>query len=76
MKKYIERIGIAVSVLLNVLSGGASNQTLSARNYEWKRQGRLNFVFLIDLIFWLDEAHCCTSWAYWKVRERAIQINS
>lgn len=46
--KYVARIGIALSVLFNVLLGGPSNQTFSARNWGWKREHRLNFVWLID----------------------------
>lgn len=46
--KYISRIGIALSVLLNVTLGGPSNQTFSARNWGWKKEGRKNFVWIID----------------------------
>lgn len=63
--KYLERVGIAFSVLLNVILGGSSNQTFSARNYGWKKAGKLNIVWLIDfLIFW-DKDHCLHSWLYW-----------
>ena len=51
MAKYFLRVGIAISVLLNVILGGYSNQTFSARNYDWKKRGRPNLVFLIDGIF-------------------------
>lgn len=67
--KYLERVGIALSVLLNVLLGGYSNQTFSARNYGWKRDGKLNLVWLIDTIFWFDKNHCLDSWSYWIVRK-------
>ena len=67
--KYIERVGIALSVLLNVLLGGYSNQTFSARNYGWKREGKLNLVWLIDTIFWFDPHHCLDAWTYWIVRK-------
>jgi hypothetical protein len=67
--KYIERIGIALSVLLNVLLGGYSNQTFSARNYGWKREGKPNLVWLIDFIFWFDEKHCMEAWTYWYIRK-------
>ena len=67
--KYLERVGIALSVLLNVLLGGYSNQTFSARNYGWKRDGKPNLVWLIDAIFWLDPNHCLDSWSYWIVRK-------
>jgi hypothetical protein len=48
---YISRVGIALSVLFNVLLGGPSNQTFSARNYGWKRDGEPNLVWLIDFVF-------------------------
>lgn len=63
--KYFERVGIALSILLNVLLFGPSNQTFSARNHGWKRSGKLNLVWLIDfLVFW-DKYHCLHSWLYW-----------
>jgi len=64
--KYIKRIGIALSVLLNVFLGGKSNQTFSARNWGWKQDGLPNFVWLIDLIFWLDPNHCESAWLFWN----------
>lgn len=48
MLKYLARIGIALSVLLNVILGGPSNQTFSARNWGRKRKGQANLVWLID----------------------------
>jgi hypothetical protein len=67
--KYIERVGIALSVLFNVLLGGYSNQTFSARNYGWKREGKPNLVWLIDTLFWFDPNHCLDAWTYWIVRK-------
>lgn len=67
--KYFERVGIALSVLLNVILGGYSNQSFSARNYGWKREGKPNLVWLIDRIFWFDSFHCLKSWSYWIVRK-------
>ena len=64
---YVRRVLIALSVLLNVLLGGHSNQTFSARNWQWKREKRFNLVFLID--FMLGKNHCMECWAYWKVRK-------
>jgi hypothetical protein len=67
--KYIERIGIAVSVLLNVILGGSSNQTFSARNYGWKLSGKPNLVWLIDFLFlWKEKYHCELSWTYWAYK--------
>ena len=67
MKDYLYRVGIALSVLLNVILGGYSNQTFSARNWEWKRQGKYNIVWLIDWM--LGEDHCIVCWTYWRVRK-------
>lgn len=63
---YLRRIIIASSILLNVLLGGHSNQTLSARQYELKRKKKLHLVWLIDRIFWWDIEHCMMSWVYWN----------
>lgn len=45
---YFARIGIALSVLLNVILGGKSNQTFSARNWDLKRRKKPNMVNCID----------------------------
>lgn len=70
MGKYLYRVGIACSVLLNVSLGGASNQTFSARNYVWQRGGRLNAVCLIDLALGRD--HCRMAWVYWVASKKKI----
>jgi hypothetical protein len=49
--RYINRVGIGITVFLNVLLGGHTNQSFSARNYEWKRNGKPNIVFVIDILF-------------------------
>lgn len=67
--RYFSRVGTAVSVLSNVLIGGKSNQTLSARNYELKRMNKPNCVWLIDTLFFWDKNHCMTSWLYWFLRK-------
>lgn len=66
--RYLQRIGTAISVLLNVILGGSSNQTLSARNWERKRNGQQHFVPIINFIF-MNNSHCLQSWAYWRVRK-------
>ena len=64
--KYIERLGIAISVLVNVILGGPSNQTFSARNWGWKASGYPNLVWLIDFFAsWYEYNHCERSWDYW-----------
>ena len=65
---YLVRIMIALSVLLNVILGGRLNQTFSARNWEWKRNGKTNLVRLLDAL--LGDGHCSRAWAYWKVRRK------
>lgn len=66
--KYLERVGIALSVLVNVIIGGASNQTFSARNWQWKKDNKPNLVWVLDMLIGKD--HCMACWSYWKVRER------
>ena len=67
--KYFRRIGVALSVLFNVILGGHSNQTFSARNYEWKRNSQSNLVWLIDKLFFMDKDHSMHSWSYWILRK-------
>lgn len=67
MSRYPIRVFTALSVLINVLLGGPSNQTFSARNWQWRKDGRLNGVYLIDLL--LGKGHCSICWVYWKVRQ-------
>lgn len=67
MSKYLKRVCVAASVLVNVILGGASNQTFSARNRQWQKKGRPNLVFLIDGI--LGKNHCCECYAYWLIRQ-------
>ena len=67
MIRYITRVAIALSVFLNVLTGGASNQTFSARNWDWKRRGLPHIVGVIDLI--LGEDHCVGCWINWQIRK-------
>jgi len=63
--QYINRIAIALSVLINVIMLGESNQTFSARNYAWKKANKPHIVWIIDfLVFW-DADHCLHSWLYW-----------
>jgi hypothetical protein len=68
--RYFERVGISLSVLFNVLIGGPSNQTFSARNYDWKKNNKPNLVWLIDSIFYKDSSHCLHCWTYWYLRQK------
>ena len=68
MALYIKRVLIAFSVLVNVILGGMNNQTFSARNWQWKRERKLNLVWLIDLV--VGKGHCSECWVYWKPRRK------
>lgn len=67
MRQYSYRVMIAVSMLLNVLTGGELGQTLSARQHQRKRDGKWNLSGLIDAA--CGKAHCNHCWSYWKVRK-------
>lgn len=73
--KYIDRVAVAISVLLNVLLLGNSNQTFSARNWQRKRDGKYHLCGLIDKLFWYQPDHCLTSWIYWRVRKDVMHIH-
>ena len=66
LRKYLKRVGVSISVLFNVILGGSSNQTFSARQYERKRNGLSNLSWLIDMVIFFDSDHCMMSWLYWK----------
>lgn len=68
IRKYLTRVGISFDIFLNVLLGGHINQTFSARNWQWKKAGRPNIVWLIDLVVFWDPDHCMQSWLYWKTK--------
>jgi len=75
IKQYFHRVGkelecvlLAVSILINVIFGGKSNQTLSAAAYDRKRNNKFNFSWVFDLIF-NDDAHSMTNWIFWKTNE-------
>jgi hypothetical protein len=61
---YLHRVGWALSVLFNVVLGGSVYQPFSARNWQWKRDGKINLVWLIDLT--TSKGHCARSWAWWR----------
>jgi hypothetical protein len=65
---YIKRILTALSVLINVILGGQNNQTFSARNHQWQREGKPNVVYFIDML--IGKGHCVEAWVYWKVRRK------
>jgi len=64
--QYLKRILISLSILLNVILGGRSNQTFSARNHQWKRDKKPNLSMAIDSM--LGRGHCLECWINWRVR--------
>ena len=67
--KYINRVLIACSIILNVILGGRLNQTFAARNYQRKRENKKNMCFLLDILFYYETDHCMLSWTHWKVND-------
>jgi hypothetical protein len=63
--QYVNRLFIACSILLNVILGGKSNQTFSARNYARKISSKPNLVWLIDTALWFDKDHCELAYDFW-----------
>lgn len=72
MIKYLNRIFISISILINTILGGRNNQTFSARNWERKRNNKINLVFLIDFLWVWETNHCLESWAKWVIINHAI----
>lgn len=71
LKSYLFRVGIAISVLFNVIFGGKSNQAFSARNFEWFLAGDHNMVWEIDKL--LGQGHCMDCWDTWVRIEKVIE---
>lgn len=70
INRYFFRVFTALSVLLNVILGGEQGQTFSARNWEWKKQGKPNLAWLIDFICLpIESGHCSHAWVWWKTRK-------
>lgn len=72
MSDYFRRVAISFSILLNTLFGGRSNQTISATQYERKRQGLWNLCDVIDRIFYKEDDHCKQAWIKWKIIHSSI----
>lgn len=70
--KYLSRVFLALSILLNTLLGGSTNQAFSARNWHWKKKGYWNLVWIIDKIFFWQDSHCQESYIKWSIINNAI----
>jgi hypothetical protein len=71
--KYLSRVLLAVSIFINTVLGGSTNQSFSARNWHWKKLGYWNIVWIIDIIFFLEKDHCQESYIKWCIINNAIQ---
>jgi hypothetical protein len=67
--RYLLRVGLAMSILLSVMAGGHAYQTLSARSWQRKRDGKHNLVRYIDFI--VGEHHCMESWVVWNIQSNS-----
>jgi hypothetical protein len=65
--KYLYINAISISILINTLTGGKAHQTFSARNWQNRRDGKLNLVWLIDFLVRRDRDHCLQCWVRWKL---------
>lgn len=73
MIKYVSRVSISFSILINSIVGGNNNQTFSAAQYERKRKNKFNLCFIIDFLFRANgRGHCLDSWVKWKLINHAI----
>ena len=70
--KYLDRVFIAFSIFINVLFGGRINQTFSARNYQRRRDNKINLVRIINFLF-RNKDHCFESWVKWTIINQAIK---
>ena len=72
MINYLSSVCISISILLNTIVTGNNNQTLSATQWERKRLGKNNLVWLIDTIFFFEEEHCREAWIKWQIIQYAM----
>lgn len=74
--KYINRLLISCSILLNVILGGKSNQTFAARNFQRELDYKINIAWILDIIFWFDPHHSEKSWMFWnEIQKHYIDQN-
>lgn len=74
VRDYCFRVVLAFDIMVNVLLGGDIDQTFCARNYHWKKTGKPNIVWFIDLLIFWDQHHCMYSWIWWRYRVNLRKI--
>ena len=61
--KYPRKLGIALDQLLNAVIGGYPDESLSARAYRWRRDGRRAWPAAVaNAVFWWQRDHCCSAY--------------
>jgi hypothetical protein len=63
--QYCFNLAVAFDRLLNALSGGSHDETLSSRAHRMRDEGRpywSAFAWLIDTGFFWQDDHCWESW--------------
>lgn len=65
MKRYLYRVCLSLSILVNVILLGEMHQTFSARNYQRSKDKKRNICFVIDRVLGSD--HCLVCWSRWVV---------
>lgn len=70
--RYFYINGVSLSILLNTFLGGMPYQTFSARNWEWKKAGYPNIIWLIDTLIWFEPDHCMHCWIRWRIGRYAV----
>ena len=75
---YLLRVGLACSVLINVILRGESNQTTSARLWELYRTHNIKAYTLVDFIAektFGDELHCLKAWINWRLIKHTLHVS-
>jgi hypothetical protein len=55
---YLARVFVAIDQLLNALTGGDEDETLSSRLGKDARRGRFVGCVLCKVLGWIDKDHC------------------
>ena len=71
MRSYTQRVALGFTLLLNVILGGELYQSVCALHYDRECKGKMNLVWLFDLL--LGQDHCLKSWTSWQDRKRKLR---
>lgn len=69
IERYLHQVVIAIDQLVNALTGGWADETLSAR--AWRLRERRGWGIarrVIDALFFWQEGHCLDAWLYERKR--------